>query len=106
MKRIIKVGDSGRPEVRDSHGKFAPGHKGGPGRRPRPESVYLRILWESCSPEQWRQICTKATSDALAGDRFARDWLSKYMIGEPTGRLKTISDVEEAEARADMFPPL
>ncbi len=71
--------------LRDREGKFVPGTQGGPGRPPRKvESEYLRTLAEVCPPEVWKQICQKAVQNALAGEARARDWLSRYLLGETT----------------------
>jgi hypothetical protein len=69
---------------RDSQGHFAPGNPGGPGRpRRAAERDYLRALTDECPPETWRAICRRAAADAVAGDAKARDWLSRYLLGNP-----------------------
>jgi hypothetical protein len=69
---------------RNGHGQFAQGNPGGPGRPRRvTERDYVRTLAEECSPETWREICRRAVQDALAGDGKARDWLSRYLLGNP-----------------------
>jgi hypothetical protein len=47
------------------------------------ERDYLVTLTEECPPETWRAICRRAVKDALAGDARARDWLSRYLLGNP-----------------------
>jgi hypothetical protein len=47
------------------------------------EIDYLRTLTEQCPPETWRAICRRAVADAEAGDAKAREWLSRYLLGNP-----------------------
>jgi hypothetical protein len=69
---------------RDNHGRFAQGNPGGPGRPPTAkERGYLEALTAVCTLDEWRGICRRAVKDAKAGDARARDWLSKYLVGEP-----------------------
>ncbi len=69
---------------RDYHGRFAPGHPGGPGRPPSAkEREYLETLGSVCTIDDWRAICRRAVKDARAGDHRARNWLSKYLVGNP-----------------------
>ena len=73
---------------RNGDGQFAPGNPGGPGRPRRlTEGDYLRTLSQACPPETWRAICRRAVQDALAGDGKARDWLSRYLLGNPAELL-------------------
>ena len=75
-------------EGRNGHGRFVPGNPGGPGRPRRvTERDYLVTLTEECSPEAWRAICRRAVADALAGDARARDWLARYLLGNPAELL-------------------
>jgi hypothetical protein len=48
------------------------------------ERDYLLTLTEECPPEIWRAICRRAVADAEAGDSKARDWLSRYLLGNPS----------------------
>ena len=67
---------------RNCNGQFAHGNPGGPGRPRRvAERDYLVTVTEACPPETWRAICRRAVEDALAGDSKARDWLSRYLLG-------------------------
>jgi hypothetical protein len=69
---------------RNGDGQFAPGNPGGPGRPRRvAERDYLAALTEECPPETWRAICRRAVADALGGDARARDWLARYLLGNP-----------------------
>jgi hypothetical protein len=78
--RLNRDNGSGRTGA----GRFAPGNPGGPGRPRRvAECDYLVAPTEECPPETWRAICRQAVKDALAGDARARDWLSRYLLGNP-----------------------
>src|SRR5215467_6711680 len=69
---------------RNSGGQFTSGNPGGPGRPRRvAERDYLVTLTEACPPETWRAICRRAVADAEAGDAKARDWLSRFLLGNP-----------------------
>jgi hypothetical protein len=69
---------------RNGNGQFVPGNPGGPGRPRRvTECDYLRTLTEECPPETWRAICRRAVLDAQEGDAKARDWLARYLLGNP-----------------------
>ena len=68
---------------RDSLGRFVEGNSGGPGRPPREtEESRLADLSEVCSSEKWRAIFERAVEDATNGEAKARDWLSKYLLGD------------------------
>jgi len=74
---------------RDSNGRFTKGNKaavGNRGGRPRRqvEEHYLGALSDSIKDDEWNRIVRKAVSQALQGDRYARDWLANYLIGRPT----------------------
>lgn len=70
---------------RDDKGQFVEGNGGGPGRPPREREVkYLQSLTERVTLESWEAIVDQAITDALAGDRHARDWLSKYLLPKAT----------------------
>ena len=69
---------------RDNRGRFAPGNPGGPGRPPlETERQYGEALTAACSVDDWREISERAVKDAKAGDHRAREWLCKYIVGEP-----------------------
>ena len=76
---------------RDQHGRFAPGHAGGPGRpRRQTEATYLAALSDQVPLDVWARIAERAVADAITGDAKARDWLSRvlmymYMFGKKSG---------------------
>lgn len=68
---------------RDANGQFAKGNAGGPGRpRRATEADYLRISIEAVSLDDWREIVARAASDAKGGDRNAREFLRRILIGD------------------------
>ncbi len=72
--------------MRDKQGRFVKGSSGGPGRPKRAtEQEYLATLGEAVSLADWREVVVRAMSDAKTGDAKAREWLAKYLIGEPKG---------------------
>lgn len=78
---------------RDANGQFAKGNPGGPGRPPRAtETDYLNALTEVVTLDDWRQIGARAVADAKTGDKAAREWLSKYLIGDSPPTLRGHAD--------------
>lgn len=76
----------------DKKGRFAEGNPGGPGRPRRAvERDYLAALSENVSLEEWRDIVQAAVSKAKEGDCKARDWLTKYLIGD---KPLTLADLD------------
>ncbi len=72
-------------DKRDSHGRFAPGHSGGPGRpAAKREREYLETLSSVCTVDDWKEICQRAVEDAKKGNSRAREWLSKYILPDPS----------------------
>lgn len=70
-------------------GQFKKGFSGNPrGRLPRQtEAKYLETLMGAVSQEDWALIVGQAVLDAKDPDAYiryrAREWLGKYLIGEP-----------------------
>ena len=80
-----------KAEVRDAGGRFAPGHKGGPGN-PLARNVqhYRRLLMEAVSDDDFVSVIKKLVADAIAGDKDARQLLIERLCGkaepvEPAG---------------------
>lgn len=66
---------------RGTNGQFCTGNPGGPGRPPRQtEEAYLNKIKTACPPERWDSIVNRAVLDAEGGDRFAREWLAKWLM--------------------------
>jgi len=79
------------------NGRFAPGNPGGPGRpRRQVEREYLDALTAAVPMDRWRLVVDRAVEDAIAGDPRARDWLGRYLIGNPTPTPMEVEVVEEA----------
>ncbi len=70
--------------VKTSGHLFQIGNPGGPGRPKRQtEEGYLKALMGACDLDKWGQICERAVSDAINGEPKAREWLARYLIGNP-----------------------
>lgn len=70
---------------RNSKGQFVEGNKAGKGRPSRAvELDYLRTLSDTITLDDWRGICSKAVEDAKTGNSKARDWVTKYVMGNDT----------------------
>ena len=67
---------------RGRNGRFVPGNPGGPGR-PTGTAIasYLEALTDAVTPTRWAKVIERAVKDAESGDRHAREWLSKYLLG-------------------------
>ena len=69
---------------REPNGNFKRGNPGGPGK-PRflRQERFLVAINETVDEKAWLSIIKRAIKDAKAGDRHAREWLSKWLLGEP-----------------------
>ena len=82
----------GEIRTRNAFGQFLPGVSGNEkGRLPRQtETKYLEIIMEECSGEKWAEVIRLALQDAMDMENSAhiraraREWLAKYLIGEPS----------------------
>jgi hypothetical protein len=54
-------------------------------------NMYAPITIENCTPEDWKEIVEKAVTDAIHGDRYARDWLTKIVL--PQGAIAGVPHV-------------
>jgi len=83
---------TGALRTRDSMGRWLKGQTGNKsGRLPRQtETKYLEATMETVSVEDWADVIALALDDALNKDNSAhvraraREWLAKYLIGEPS----------------------
>ena len=67
---------------REPNGHFAKGNAGGPGRPKREvETDYLAAITDGVSLDDWQAIVTRAAAEAKQGDARARDWISRYLLG-------------------------
>lgn len=79
-----------RGPSRATSGRFAIGNPGGPGRpRRQTEGAYLGTMMEVVSLDTWKTIVTAAVTAAQAGDHQARQWLARYLVGEPSTTAPT-----------------
>src|SRR5437016_5305664 len=85
---------------RNTNGTFAPGNPGGPGRPRRGvERQYLAAFAEAVSLDDWREVVGKAVTDAKAGNAKARDWLSKYLLGdEPLALVELTEELQRLKS--------
>jgi hypothetical protein len=65
------------------------------------ERQYLAAFAEAVSPSDWRAIIQRAVADAKAGDAKARDWLSKYLVGDEPLALVDLAD-ELAQLKSEL----
>ena len=66
---------------RDARGRFV--DCPGPGRPSRPiEREYLAYLSDAVPLKRWAGIVDKVVDLAEAGERWAVEWLSKYLLGD------------------------
>ena len=78
--------------TRDAYGRWQKGVSGNPsGRLTRQtEAKYLDIIMEECTGEEWSEVIQIAIKDAKDTENSAhvraraREWLAKYLIGEPS----------------------
>lgn len=76
--------------TREKNGRFLPGTPPGPGRPPRQtEAGYMQVMMGACDLNTWREVCEKAVADAKAGDSKSREWLARYLIGDPGHQAPT-----------------
>ncbi len=81
---------SNRTTTRTDGGRFAVGNVGGPGRpRRQTEADYLHVMMTTVTMETWKNIVTAAVEAAQAGDHKAREWIGRYLVGEPATKAPT-----------------
>jgi hypothetical protein len=86
----------------DVKGRFTVGNPGGPGRPRRAvERQYLAALSDAVSLDDWRDIVQAAVAAAKEGDGKARDWLTRYLVGENPLTLTDLAADEAAELGAE-----
>ncbi len=76
--------------TRTASGCFAVGNPGGPGRpRRQTEADYLHVMMTTVTMDTWKNIVTAAVEGAKSGDHRAREWLARYLVGEPATTAPT-----------------
>jgi hypothetical protein len=89
-------------EGHQPNGRFAPGNPGGPGRPRRAvERQYLAALSDAISLEAWQEIVKATVVAAKQGDPKARDWLTRYLIGDYPRSLTELAADELAGLDAE-----
>ena len=65
--------------------QIKPGQSGNPGGRPKKvsKSELLAVLHETVTTDDYKAIVERAIVQAKAGNRFAREYISLYMLGRP-----------------------
>ena len=81
---------------RDSRGRFLAGCAPGPGRpkgeRRKVEKEYLAVTAESCSLDDWCEICRSVVQRAKDGDHNSLNFLAKIFLG-PEHSRPTLSEI-------------
>lgn len=86
-------------------GRFLPGNKASPGRRPRAtEAEYLSAMSDAVSVEQWGKATAKMLKQAMQGDVQAYKTILPYFAGLPVQRLQLSS--ADAQILADVLEQL
>jgi hypothetical protein len=63
------------------------------------ERRYLAAFAEAVTPADWRVIIERAVADARRGDPRARDWLSKYLVGdEPLAVVELAEELQRLKS--------
>lgn len=83
---------TGAIRTRDSMGRWLPGQTGNKeGRLSRQtETKYLEVTMATVTVEKWAEVVALALEDALDTENTphvrarAREWIAKYVIGEPS----------------------
>jgi hypothetical protein len=55
----------------------------------RTENDYMRILLDTVSLEDWRDVIDATLQAAKSGDTGARAWLAQFLMGKPHGSAPT-----------------
>ena len=90
---------------RQTNGRFAKDHPGGPGRpRRSTEENYLQVLSEQVTLKDWTEVVQRALDDAKNGDNRARDWLGTYLMGDkpPAMLLKPEPTIDAVAVAAEL----
>ncbi len=87
---------------RNKNGQFAPGNSLGPGRPRRSvEHDYLAALGDAVSLGDWREVVSRAVTDAKLGDAKARDWLTRHLVGSDPPQLIDLAAREQLGESTD-----
>ena len=86
--KLAKKTDTKTMAIRDSKGRFVPGHPSIKTPKVKRERPYLDIMYQECDLDTWQGVISKAIEQALDGDRHARSFLADYIIGPPVKRIQ------------------
>ena len=88
--------------MRDAQGHWLKGTSGNPKGRPtsKREEWYWSIMQNTVSFADWRKIIKKAVTQAIAGDRYARQFLADRLLGKDPVVLDIAPAVDEAFSTA------
>ena len=99
MQAMQVAQDEQELQGRQAGGRFGPGNRYGKGRPPRAiEASYMAALADIVPPERWAAICDKAAQDAEAGDKAAREWIGRHLLGQAPISLRDLARRELAGA--------
>jgi hypothetical protein len=102
QKRSTKLAPKKRAmkrKGRDARGRFAEGNSGGPGRPRRAvEREYLAVLSDAVPLARWKKMVGQVADFAEQGERWALEWLSGYLLGEPQTLSLSITELATREA--------
>jgi len=95
-----KLKPRGKPFEKGNTKGFKKGNAGGPGRQKREtEKTYLIAMRDNIPLDAWIKIVARAKKDAMAGDARARDWISKYLVGDdPITIIELYEELEQVKA--------
>ena len=81
-------------------GTFAPGNNASLGisvgkgqsaqEAKRRKNKYSAAIEECVTREDMHEVAIRALEDAKGGDRWARDWITDYLIGRPVKRVEQV----------------
>ncbi len=96
-KRKPKILTPDQAVWRHPDGSFRKGNPGGPGRPFLRQARFLEVMNEVVTTDEWKKVVRQALKRAVAGDHYARDWLSKYLMGQPEpipiDERRTVKDI-------------
>jgi hypothetical protein len=85
-------------ENRNSKGQFTPGNNANPNGRPKAGTSIAERIRAALSEDDWTAIIAKATEQAMAGDKAARDFLLDRTEGKPNQKVE-IEQHDPSEVR-------
>lgn len=62
--------------------------------QPPTELVLMRVLNETLTATDWKEIIAATIQKAKEGDGRARAWLASYVLGKPKNPVKKLAELE------------